>query len=106
MRGVFGNPLEIGAQERLAAGENEQRRWTEREDLASDAEALRRRQLTRRRLVWPRRDVAVGALEIAAAREVPRHHVWYVIARRLQLRRLGPSEVYRGCPMWSSPLSF
>ena len=95
---VLGDALEIGTQQRLAAGEDEQRRGIEREDLAGDAEALRRRQLTRRRLVWPRRDVAVGALEIAAAREIPRDHMWHVFARRLELRRLGPSEVYRGCP--------
>ena len=95
---VFGDALEIGAQQRLAAGEDEQRRGIEREDLAGDAEALRRRQLTRRRLVWARLDIAVGTLEIAAAREIPRDHVWHVFARRLELRRLRPSKVYRGCP--------
>src|SRR5437867_11928315 len=102
MRCVLGDALEIGAQQRLAAGEDEERRKIEREDLARDAQALGGRQLTRRRLVRARRDVAVGTLEIAAAREVPRDHVWHVLARRLRLRRLVPSEVYRGCPMWDS----
>jgi len=75
------------------------------ENLARDAQTLGRTHLARCRLVWARRDVAVRALEIATAREIPRDHMWHVVARRLELRRLGPSEVYRGCPMWSAPLS-
>src|SRR3954470_6228964 len=42
MRGVLGEALEIGAQQRLAAGENEQGRWIDREYLARDAETLAR----------------------------------------------------------------
>src|SRR5262245_14388936 len=71
MHRMLGDALEVRAQERLAAGEDEQRRGIQREDLSRDAQALCRRQLTRRRLVWARRDVAVGTLEIAAAREIP-----------------------------------
>jgi hypothetical protein len=81
-----GDRLQVVAQEGLAAGQNEQRRRIHGEDLAGDAQAFVRAQVECRALVRTRRDVAVGAFEVAAAREIPGDHVGHVIVARVWRR--------------------
>src|SRR5207253_3703024 len=66
---------QVVAQQRLPARENQERRRVHGDELVHDAEALRRLELRRGALPGARRDVAMGALEVAASRQVPSHYV-------------------------------
>src|SRR5256885_5231536 len=70
---------QVLAQQRLAAGEDQQRGGADREHLVDDAEARRGVELPGGGFAGTCRDVAMGALQIAAPRQVPRHDVGNVI---------------------------
>jgi hypothetical protein len=78
-----GDRLEVVPQEGLAAGEDEQRRRIERQDLLGDPQALVGAQLGRGALVRARGDVAVRALQVAPAREIPGDYMWDVVVARV-----------------------
>src|SRR5256886_13799848 len=75
LRRVARDVDQVLAQQRLPAREDQQRRRVHADELVHDAEALRRLELRRGALPGARRDVAMGALEVAAWRQVPSHYV-------------------------------
>ena len=76
---------QVGAQQRLAAAEQDDRR-AERRQVVDDRLRLLRRQLALV-LAVERVGVAVGAVEVAAARDVPGDHRLLVLRVVQQMRR-------------------
>ncbi len=72
---------EILTQQGLAARQDEHGIGIEVENLVCDAQALLGRQLIGGGLGGTRRDIAVRTLEITPAGEIPRDHMWHVVAR-------------------------
>src|SRR5947208_1386556 len=70
---------QVAPQQRLAAGENEQRRRVHGQQLVHDGEARVRVELSSGTLVWTSGDVAVRALEVAAPSQIPRDYVRNVV---------------------------
>ena len=86
---------EVVTKQRLATGKYEHRCGVDGQDLISDAKAVCCRQLVTRRFIRTSRYVTVSALQIAAAREVPRYDMRDVLPcgvrpdRRLMQQCLG-----------------
>ena len=74
-RGEGGDGREVVAEQRLTAAQDEDGRGIEREDLPRDPQAFVGGELAARGLLRPGGDVAVGALQITPARQVPRDDV-------------------------------
>ncbi len=84
-RGVVGDFVQVVAQQRLAARQDEDRRRVHAQHLIDDLETRGRVELRGGALVRARRDVAVRALEVAAPGQIPRDHVRDVIHVSLRL---------------------
>ena len=77
--GIASDVGQVLAQQRLAAREDQHRGGAHREHLVDDAEARRRVELSSGAFAGTRRDVAMRALQVAAPRQVPGHHVGDVV---------------------------
>ena len=78
---VGGDRSEVVSEQWLPTRQDEHRRGIDRENLVDDTNAFFGGQLIGGRLLRARRDVTVGAFEIAAAGEIPGNDVRHEVAR-------------------------